>query len=435
MATMSRFAFLPLLLLSVADPSITTAGASSTTTSSNKVVDCSGLRDNPIQIPKTNLVLNAILNPVDNTMTAELVYLGQAWLSIGWAPGKSVMIGSQAVIGWPDKEPSLTNPGKYDMNTLTSEGVVLMKNSRQTLTNATIVQNSTHTVLKFTKILEESNENSISSTAKTWLVWAVGFDNSAQFHIKAGGFAIKLNQCAVSEGGVIVNQGDQNSQGAVEIEAEDNNRDLWIAHGMTAAVAWAILVPLAVGAAIIRKLFEAAGLSKGLWFQLHRGLNSLAALLTIVSFSIAVYIFNKEPNPVHFSEDPHHTVGLLIFIITLLQALNGIFRPSLPHHTDEPVIKHDDDDEEEDKTEEPKAHSESGKSTTRIIWEIGHRILGVGLLAMSWWQIQDGIGLFLERFPLDNDLTPAFWGVAIGITAAIVILFIIQTFVVRSPKK
>ena len=153
MTTMSRYTFLPLLLLSVADPSITTAGAAS-----NKVVDCSGLGDNPIQLSSTDLVLNAIINPVDNTMTAELVYLGQAWLSVGWAPGKSSMIGSQAVVGWPDDALSSTNPGKYDMSSKSPDGVVLMENSRQTLTNATIVQNSTHTVLKFTKILEESNE-------------------------------------------------------------------------------------------------------------------------------------------------------------------------------------------------------------------------------------------------------------------------------------
>ena len=429
---MFRLPFLSLLLLSVADPSTTTAGAASSTSSSTTTVDCSGLRDSPIQLINNELVLHAIIDPVANTLTAELVYVGQAWLSVGFSPGKKTMIGSQTVTGWPDQDLSLTNPGKYDMTTETEAGVILMDDSRQTLTNATIFQNDTHTVLKFTKILEEANENPISATGAASLVWAVGLDNSFPMHVQASGFSRQLNQCIVTENGVVTNEGGQ-SQGGVQIEADDDSRDLWIAHGWTAAVAWAILVPLAIGAAMIRKLLEAAGLPKGWWYQLHRGLNAIAAILTIVSFSIAVYIFNKEADPVHFSEDPHHTVGLLIFIITLLQALNGVLRPPLPH-ADAPIISAH-DEEEEDKTEEPKVQAETGKSTQRVVWEVGHRILGVGLLAMAWWQVQNGIGLYLERFPMENDLTPVFWGVAIGITVVVLILYIIQIFVMKKSQK
>lgn len=316
------------------------------------------------------------------------------------------------------------------MSSESEAGVVLVEDSRQTLTNATIEQNSTHTVLRFTKILEESNENSISATDATWFIWAVGVDNTIWAHARRGGFALALNQCRVKEGDVVTNEGGSQKQGAIQVS--DNNRSLWIAHGVTAAMAWAILVPLAVGSALVRKLLQLSGLPKSLWFELHRGLNTLAALLTIVSFSIAVYIFNKEPGAVHFTEDPHHTVGLLIFITTLLQALNGVFRPHLPH-VEEPVITHPDDVEDEPKASHAAASSE--KSTNRVLWEYGHRILGVGLLAMSWWQVQDGIGLFIERFPDDNDLTPAFWGVVIGICAIIAILLVIQTVVTKKEKK
>jgi hypothetical protein len=442
-----RFSFLPLLLvlLSVADRSITTVGAasssSSSSTNSTKIVDCSNLRDDPVPLIQgsTDLMLHAVINPVDNTLTAELVYLGKAWISFGFAPGRTAMRGSQAVIGWPNDANSLTNPGKYDMTSEDASGVVLMQDSRQTLTNATIDQNNTHTVLTFTKILEEANENGISATDASWFVWAVGYDNTAWAHARRGGFALAFSQCLVKEGGVVTNEGGSQKQGAIEVS--DDNRSLWIAHGMTAAVAWAILVPLAVGSALVRKLLQMSGLPKPLWFELHRGLNTLAAILTIVSFSIAVYIFNKEPDVVHFTEDPHHTVGLLIFIITLLQALNGVFRPHLPH-TEEPEIVNADEEREEpvvtkaDGDADDKHAASAEKSTTRIIWEYGHKILGVGLLAMSWWQVQDGIGLFVERFPDDNDLTPAFWGVVIGISAVICILVVIQKVVVtRQTKK
>lgn len=160
-----------------------------------------------------------------------------------------------------------------------------------------------------------------------------------------------------------------------ELEEEASHRNLWIAHGAMAAIAWGILVPLAVGSSLIRNILEAIGLSKGSWFQIHRGLNSLAVLLTIVSFSIAVYIFNKEGEDEHFSEETHHTLGLIIFIFALLQALNGMLRPHLPHTAEEPVVdvKSDDDQvqEEVEEVEEVQDEEEEMKnipnSTTTAI--------------------------------------------------------------------
>ena len=403
----------------------------STVSSSNSTtVDCSSFRDNPIPLGSTDLIMHAILNPMDRTLTAELVYQGQAWLSLGFAPGRTTMTGSQAVIGWPEEDASSpTNPAKYDMNAESEAGVVRMDDSRQTLMNATIVQNDTHTVLTFTKFIEESNENSVSATDASWFVWAVGASNTIKAHGKRGGLSLVVNQCVVSKGGVVMNAGSQ-QDGVVSVS--NDNRKLWMAHGVTAATAWGILVPLAVGSALIRKLLEAMGLGEEVWFQLHRGLNMLAALLTVISFSIAVYIFNKEPGEVHFSEDLHHTLGLVIFILTLLQALNGVCRPHLPQVKKSVRKSSDYDyDDAQDSVEEPRVDNVLKKSTTRIVWEFGHRILGVALLAMSWWQVQDGIGLFIDRFPDDTDPTPVFWGVVIGISGIIVILVIIQIIVMR----
>ncbi|KAI2508629.1 putative catecholamine binding [Fragilaria crotonensis] len=392
MVSPCRFSFLPLLLvlLSVADRSITSVGAASS--NSTTIVDCSNLRDNPVRLIQgsSDLILHAVINPVDNTLIAELIYAGEAWVSLGFAPGRTTMVGAQAVIGWPNDANSLTNPGKYDMTSESQAGVILMQDSRQTLTNATIEQTSAGTTLSFTKLLVEDNENSILSSGKTWFVWAYGTSNAIGIHANRGGFGLTVNQCLVTEGGVVTNEGSSQNQGEVAIEVSDNNQSLWIAHGVTAAVAWAILVPLAIGSALIRKLLQMTGLPKSLWFDLHRGLNALAAILTIVSFSIAVYIFNKEPDAVHFSEDPHHTVGLLIFIITLLQALNGIFRPHLPHTEEPEIVKADDEAEGHVDDKDNHAVVTPEKSTIRIIWEYGHKFLGVGLfghelVASSGW--------------------------------------------------
>lgn len=224
------------------------------------------------------------------------------------------------------------------------------------------------------------------------------------------------------------------------------DRNLWTAHGATAATAWGILVPLAIGSSLIRKLLEAIGLPKGSWFQLHRGLNALAAILTIISFSIAVYTMSKEGYEEHFSINSHHTVGLIIFILTLLQALNGVFRPHLPPDREEASTtanakSNDDTTVEEAAQQQQRDHDNlqteestnivANKSTLRIIWEFGHRILGVGLLAMSWWQVQSGLGLFVVRFQDANNLSSVFFEVAGGICAVIFILFIVQMFVVK----
>ena len=75
------------------------------------------------------------------------------------------------------------------------------------------------------------------------------------------------------------------------------------------------------------------------------------------------------------------------------------------------------------------------KSTTRIIWEYGHRIVGAAILGMAWWEVQDGISLFLERFPDSYNLTPVFWAVVISISGIVALLFAYQTFGMAKVSK
>jgi cytochrome b561 len=182
-------------------------------------------------------------------------------------------------------------------------------------------------------------------------------------------------------------------------------------------------VPLAVGSSIIgRVLVETFGLPQGAWFQIHRGLNMIAAILTLVAFAIAFYLINQLPGAKHFFEITHHFIGLVIFVLTLLQAGAGIFRPHLPH-TPEP------DDEQsvadEEAAVEKTAEEPAKKSTLRIMWEYGHRIVGVVLLAMAWWQVQNGLGLFAQRFDT-SDLKGVFFAVIGVIVGAVVVLRVYQ---------
>jgi hypothetical protein len=65
----------------------------------------------------------------------------------------------------------------------------------------------------------------------------------------------------------------------------------WVAHGVCASIAWAI-APLAIGSSMLRKqlLFLPGNEGATLWFQIHQALNTLAAILTVISFAIAIYI-------------------------------------------------------------------------------------------------------------------------------------------------
>jgi cytochrome bd-type quinol oxidase subunit 2 len=76
-----------------------------------------------------------------------------------------------------------------------------------------------------------------------------------------------------------------------EEEGENEWKNYWIAHGVCASFAWAIIVPLAIGSALLRKKFVGET-----WFQIHRLLNGLAAILTVVAFGIAVYVIREEDN-------------------------------------------------------------------------------------------------------------------------------------------
>lgn len=297
-----------------------------------------------------------------------------------------------------------------------------MPDAQQTLMNATVVQNETHTVLSFTKLLVEEGEHPIDLENENRFLWAVGRSNVMGAHSGGGRGpkVVETAQCQVMFNGVV--QNPNFLQQTVD-EIVDNTETLWAAHGGCAAVAWAILVPLAIGSSIIRDTLQSMGLPPGAWFMLHRGLNTLALLLTICAFGIAVYIIGDQGRA-HFSGGVHVTLGLIIFILTVLQALNGMFRPHVPAAAAPDTSDTKKEDDEEDAEEEAVVKEQEPKSQIRVIWEYGHRILGVVLLAMAWWQVQSGFGIFFERF--GTDLRAAFWAVVGVITGVVAVVKIYQ---------
>jgi hypothetical protein len=184
-------------------------------------------------------------------------------------------------------------------------------------------------------------------------------------------------------------------------------------------------------------------------------LNTLAAILTIIAFGIAVHVIRAEDGKSNWREQTHFTVGLVIFIVTLLQALSGMLRPAAPHRHPEKEAKKEqpedtvgkDLEDSEEAEEGPKAGpnnaggvdsdtpaaaaEEEKKSLTRRLWEYHHRFFGVGLLATAWWQIHSGWKI-MESDVGGEDVGNAFLGVAGGISGVIVLLKVFQE--VRTKK-
>jgi hypothetical protein len=216
---------------------------------------------------------------------------------------------------------------------------------------------------------------------------------------------------------------------------EDPYKKYWVAHGICASLAWAILIPLGIFSAVLRRQFVHAGFSEGTWFQVHRALNSLAAILTIIAFALAVHVIREEDGKSNWKEDPHFTVGLVIFIATLVQVTLAFFRPK--HHTHTTGCDHDasklqngaSDMEEVDMEEVPKekaAHEESHKpSLLRCLWEHKHRYFGLALLATAWWQIQDGWELYEEEIG-GKDVGNVWLAAAGGISGFGVIIYAVH---------
>ncbi|KAG7373369.1 DOmon domain containing protein [Nitzschia inconspicua] len=347
-------------------------------------VNANGLTAVPLQGQLDGAVLEFSVNTADprageqDTITFVYTVPAAAWAGIAFSDNGGFMIGSQAVIGLPDDGTVL----KYNLNAKSNAGVVPFADAQQTLIDASVAQNGDTTILTFTKIMVEDGEIPIVLGGNTFL-GAWGFGNNLGVHAVRESFALDL-------------------AGDGEIENLENRKEsYWKAHGFIAGIAWGLLSPLAIAASVLRKLFDGP-----LWFQIHRSLNILVVVSTIIAFGLAVAAINQETpegaSPQHFNPDPnpHKLVGLVIFIIAIVQALLGIFRPHVP---------------------------EAGqkKSSARVGWEILHRCLGFICLGMAIYQVQSGIKIYLNIFNSSADyILTIFWTVIGCILGAMVLGFV-----------
>ena len=248
-----------------------------------------------------------------------------------------------------------------------------MPDNQQTLTDVSAEFTDGKTLAKFTKKMVEPNEIVIN-VGDNNMIWAHGSDTTLQYHKARDSIQVNL------------------SSGSSEAVTAPN-MSAWIAHGACAFIAWGVLVPFAVQSALLRSLLP----SGPLWFKLHRAFNTAAFALFVAAFAVAVSYTSKEGG-VHFGNS-HQKMGLAMFIMAFLQVIGGAARPHVPA---------------------PDSGEE--KTSVRKGWEVGHRVLGVTLLACGFWQMQEGIKLYSVKYSVSDDsaVTIAYW-VWIGVMSALIV--------------
>jgi hypothetical protein len=342
-------------------------------------------------------------------LSGRLTYSGLGWVAFGISAEKGRMIGGQAIVGEPDRDGV---PLVYDLDGYLPRFVTPAAQSSQLLDdgNTAVEQDEARTILTFRKVLVDGTSIPIKGNGANSFIWAHGFNNFfPQTHQQKGAFILNLRPC-----NVVMDDEEVLGDGFEEIDvAGGSYKNLWSAHGWLAGIAWGVLTPLAISASLLRDFFP-----RRIWLKFHMALNMFTVCMTLAAFGIAVAALKKSTpegeDAGQFSTDvAHRTVGLVLTIVVVMQALGGMARPHTPKEHD----------------------ANNNKSKVRTVWEIGHRLFGFGLLGGAAWQVQEGIKLYLMRFPDAKDLKPIFWGVFGGILGAAFVGHVYSRLVLGNKTK
>jgi Eukaryotic cytochrome b561 len=195
----------PALVNSTAAPSATLAISTAPTTlvvpsSSNNITDDSTLNctfPDPLDVLGDGRVLvYHIIDPIQETVTVRMDYVGEAWISFGFA-NSTLMVPNVAVIGLPNEG----TVRKYDMTSRDLAGVFELPESQQTLMNTSITQLNGVTTLQYTQYLQQPGELTVQEGSNLFL-WAFGLSNPRASHdtVSRGALSTNVATClAVGE--------------------------------------------------------------------------------------------------------------------------------------------------------------------------------------------------------------------------------------------
>jgi uncharacterized membrane protein len=290
---------------------------------------------------------------------------GFAWLAWGVAKDDDgQMVGSEVAIAkWADGTLSEGTIKKYSLEGTSKSMIQEMDKTHQTLEHFSLSQQGGETIVRFSKLLKEKGEHTIFADRPNTFVYAVGIDNAFSQHAYAESFRIELNKCPYVDNDL-------------EIMSRKGYKT-FVAHGVFGAVAFAFLVPFAIGSAWFREILPDS------WFKYHVYANVVAGCLTLLSFLIA-YIQTSLNKGAHFSE-AHHRVGLALFILVLIQIISGLTRIT----SDRKRIPSE-------------LISDSRYFSLRERWDALHKAFGLSILIIGLIQVGTGFNMIAKEYGTRN---------------------------------
>lgn len=161
------------------------------------VVDCTKDYHQSVSLNGLDFSFTSLLdNDVgpNGYLRVRIVYQGLNWLGFGVSAGGSMYPGF-VTIGQPKLQSNVTNPAVYETSGHGVQFVNMLSLNRQTLLNSSVVQNSTHTTLSFTKRMLEFGQYPIHGNGTNRFIYAVGFKNPLAKHNFAGKLYVNLTAC------------------------------------------------------------------------------------------------------------------------------------------------------------------------------------------------------------------------------------------------
>jgi hypothetical protein len=131
---------------------------------------------------------------------------------------------------------------------------------------------------------------------------------------------------------------------------------------------WGFLLPMGVIIAHFGKNVK----PPGWWFRQHRMIQTMGLLCGIIGLIIAV-VMVQDATGNHFSR-AHHTVGIIVMTIGILQPFNAFFRPHPPTEGE-------------------------AKTFNRLVWEVVHKGCGYSAIVLGVLNIFGGAKIAAELIP------------------------------------
>ncbi len=345
------------------------------------------------------------------TMTSEK----EAFLGIGYARNTPYMVGNDAVIGTKLSDfESTAQVRNYALQSQSSKGIVELAEQRVTNTNFVSPINfpsgATGSVMNFTKPLNDG-EDAIPPSGDVEFIWAVGFGYLFwQSHAHFGRTVLTLDPCRLADGSefeYVVLDEDEDIEGFQGGDIEDFQRAIK-SHGIMAALAFGLFMPVAIAASALRKFLDFDQGGKKAWMRLHFFLN-------MTSFALATTLIGvvfKAKNDVGSSHlrYTHERMGLTVYVLMALQVISGFCRPSPSSQIGQPKSG-DAEEVADDVVQEIESDSKVKiqKTKERVMWEFGHKSLGLVMLALILYTLKSGLDRYEIKYGEVQGRSVIYW--------------------------